>query len=380
MIKYGNPQEVEEYFGDGSANQSYLKNLIKGVDFLGEKEEDLYYKEKGHFTIGSAVDVWITQGKMEYDRQYYVMSDKKPSDAMMSMVKMVFDQSCFDEEAYDGELASIHPDVLLDALNYHKYQARWKEETRLNKVVEEGSEYFEELKKAHGKKLLSSKEDSLTHNIVMSLQSGEYTADYFRDSPTVDVYFQVPVYFEYNGIPCKILLDMLRVDKEFKTIEPIDLKTMAGFTVEFPWAVRARRYDFQGAFYTEGLMALVQGHAKCDKLEIDVTNWQVKMFKFIVETTHTVTNKLTDEVMYFTGKPLVFRMSKNMMEMGKKGRPELVVVGGTNDVDRDIDMYDMIHNPIHGFEYGLGLHEWHTEHGFEKDRDVHLSQGVILLK
>jgi hypothetical protein len=91
MIRYGNPQEVEEYFADGSVNQSYLKNLIKGVDHLGKDEKTMYYEEKGHFIIGSAVDVWLTQGVANYNAQYFTAGEKKPSPTMMSITQMIFD-------------------------------------------------------------------------------------------------------------------------------------------------------------------------------------------------------------------------------------------------------------------------------------------------
>jgi hypothetical protein len=378
MKRYGNPLEVEEYFADGSVSQSYLKNLIKGIDHLGQDEKTMYYEEKGHFIIGSAVDVWITQGVGEYNQQYYTASEKKPSDTMMSMVRMIFDYSMLDEEPTGELLADIEDAVILESLNHHKYQARWKEETRLAAILRDGHEYFEELKLAHGKQILSPNDSTLVHSIVMSVESGKYTGSYLRDSPTVDVYFQVPIYFEYEGIPCKALLDILRVDKEFKTLEPIDLKTMGGFTAEFPWAVRSRRYDFQAAFYTEAVRSLTIGYGRCEPLKTFVEGYQIKMFKFIVETTHSKSDKLTGEFAVYTGKPLCYRLSNKQLILGKHGRPAAVTFATPTKVET-VQAFEISHKAIHGFEYALTLHTWHLINGFQEDRHVAESDGVILI-
>jgi hypothetical protein len=279
-------------------------------------------------------------------------------------------------------LNEVSEGIILNALDYHKYQGRWKPETRIAAVVESASEYFEELKMAHGKQILSPNDSVLIHSIVMSLQSNGRTAEYLRDSEHIDVYFQVPIYFNIKGVPCKALLDILRVDRQNKTLEPIDLKTMGGFTAEFPWAVRSRRYDFQAAFYSAGLNALVHQQAECEPLEVDVAGYQVKAFKFIVETTHTSLNKLSGEFQTYTGKPLCFRVSQDMLYLGKAGRPECVTIAAPVKIfGNTVQAVEIKHKPIHGYIYALDLHTWHNEHGFDEDRHVADSpEGVILLE
>ena len=387
MIIYGNPVEVEEYFADLSTNQSYLKQLIKGVDNLGEKEEDLYYKEKGHFVIGGAVDVYITQGVENFNAQYHISTGKKPSDAIMSMVQMIFDNNISDETSTQSPLEDFGQDIL-EALDFHKYQSRWKEETRINKVIEEGANYFSELQEAYGKKVLSHSEYQLISSILMSISTGKYTAQYFKDSKNVDIYYQVPIYFEYMGVPCKALLDIVRIDKENKTIEPIDLKTMSGFTVQFPNAVKSFGYNFQAAFYLEAVKSLVNKTAKCDKIKILLTGYKILPFKFIVETTHTVTNKLTEETRYFTGKPLVYQLSDEQIKTGKEGRPEIRVIGSNRRLKNEVDfeendtvrLWDIPYKAILGFEDGLRLHHWHSENGFEEDKSTTEAGGIILVE
>jgi hypothetical protein len=392
MIRYGNPQEVVDYFADGSVNQSYLKQLLKGVDNLGEKEETLYFKEKGHFKIGSATDVWITQGKAQYDAQFYCSESTKISDAIKSMVKMIFDSAIFDGVPFNNVLEEVPDGYIEEALNYHNYQGRWKTETRIAKVVTEGAEYFESLREAHGKEILTEVEGNLVHSIVMSINSGKYTAEYFKDSKDIDIYYQVPIFFTYMDIPCKILVDMIRVDRVNKTVEPIDIKTLGDNTVNFPWAVRSRGYHIQGAFYKIGINLLVKDMATCG-VDMKISEYATVDFKFIVETTKLETNALTGETRFFTGKPLVYQMSAMQDHIALYGRPELSVVGSTGSFlnptlgmsvmdmsNEEAKVYPIKHRAIKGIKDAIELHKWHTEHGFDEDKSVAESGGVILVE
>lgn len=386
MIRYGNPQEVIDYFADGSASQSYLKNLIKGVDYLEVKEEVLYYEEKGHFKIGSAVDVWITQGKTNFDEQYFTSEGGKPSDAMMSIAHMIFDNVMFDDVPTNMVLEDISDEQILSALDFHKYQGRWKTDTRIQKVKDECSEYFEELKMSFGKTILTDIESTLVYNIVMSFKSGKYTAKYFQPKLMCDTLYQVPIYFTVDGIPCKALLDMVIIDHNVKKVYPIDIKTMGDFTINFPWTVKGRGYNIQGAFYTEALIQLKEGGGKTPIVEFpDISGYDIMGFKFLVETTKFYKNPLTDEVKYYTGKPLVFALSHELMQYGKVGRPALestarAMSNSQGSESPIFPVYPIHHREVKGYMYALSLHRWHSEHGFEEDKQTIENNGVLILE
>lgn len=372
MIRLGNQQEVEEYFADSSINQSYLKSLLRGVDFIGEDEKKMYYEEKGHFIIGSAVDVYITQGVDSFQEQYYKFEGEKPSDAMISMTHYVFDRCIVDDQIPAAPLSDFIP-LIEEALELHKYQARWKQETRINKVLEACENYFSELKLAHGKQILSKAEVELISSIIMSLRSHKHTAEYFKSNGAKDIYYQVPIYFMLNEIPCKALLDMLIVHRDIKMLEPIDLKTMGGSTITFPYAVKARRYDFQGAFYNEAVHALKNYRANCDIDFGNISDFGIMNFKFIVETTETKKNTATDEVSYMTGRPLVYGLSTGILRQALVGRPEIQVQA----VDIEGEVYPIDYKKIDGVLDALDLYRWHSENGFETDRKVVESNGII---
>lgn len=370
MIKYGNPQDVEEYFADGAVSQSYLKNLIAGVDFLSADEKAMYYEEKGHFVIGSAVDVWLTQGKENYDAQFFSFVGKKPSDTIMSIVKQVFDSACFDDSAPEGDLHQYSAYVL-EAADAHAYSTNWKTETRVNKIMESGFEYFEQLKLAFGKQILGEVETSLIQNIVMSFQSSQFTSHYFKDAPHIDVYHQVPIYFEVNGIYCKALIDKIIVDRDLETVTLVDIKTIGDSVSKFPSAVLKRGYNFQGAFYTKAYRELALGIARSP---IDMSlnsSYTLKPFTFLVETTVHKTNSVTGETRYNTGKPLVFTLGDRQFKLGSDGRQEITL---------STERGEIIYPEIIGYKKALELYAWHLENGFDYDKKVIEYKGEIPLE
>ena len=55
--------EIDKYFESDALSQSSLKKLLTGINsFLNNQKEEseLFYTEKGHFIIGSAVDMLLT--------------------------------------------------------------------------------------------------------------------------------------------------------------------------------------------------------------------------------------------------------------------------------------------------------------------------------
>jgi hypothetical protein len=397
MIRQGLQEEIDEYFGSGRLNQSKLKNIIKGVSYLEKDEKKLYYEEKGHFIIGSAVDTILSQGDLAFERQYHPSLVKKPSDAIKSIVQWVFDNY---EVPGVQELQYLER-YILDACDYHAYQKNWKEETRINKIILEGSSYFSDLIQSKGKQVISKIENDIIDNIVMSFRSHKFTAEYFKDEKDVDIFYQVPIYFTYMGEDCKALLDMIIIDRYNEVIYPIDFKTTGGNVLSFPGAVKSLRYDIQAAFYTEALLSLTApnkenpaGLSRAGELLFPkLKGYKIYPFQFMVETTGFTVDKITGEVNYHQGSPLMFTLSEEQRKIGKFGRPELNLMGSTHD-DREtyrflagtdeqstekVYLHEIKYAKIAGFIDGIGLFKWYEENGYEFDKEVIENNGNIII-
>ena len=353
---------VDTYYEHPAISQSQLK-LLLGPDpsiFNTIQEPDLYFEEKKHFLIGDGVDMQLTRPIEEFNQKFHISNlQNKPSDTIKSIVNQVYDeQKAFNlrNPTFDQTIGVLqdYPGYILLACNDHNYQPNWKTETRIAKVVE-AWEYWEDIKAAEGKVVLSQEENDLISQIVMSIRTNPATSKYFeRDTNYVEILDQYSIYFNYEGIECKALLDRIIVDHKNKTIQPIDFKTMGDQTLYFPKSLRQRRYDIQAAFYTEAL--------KSKKV---YETYEILPFKFIVESTIN------------PGNPLVFTCSSELLDIGKNGRQPYKLCDKPY-ISTEYITY-MKFDEIKGFHQLIEDYKWYMENEFEKSRKIVEAQGEFQL-
>lgn len=366
--------KINEYFESTAIGQSRLKLLLKGFDnFLSSQQKDdteLYYNEKDYFIIGSAVDTILTGEEGEFQKQYYVSEiEKKPSDTEMSIINMIFDELIDNNVAVDMTLAD-YPNMLDNSIKEHSWYNGKPGEKRIAGLIERGKEYFEDLKAAFGKQVISKDQETIINNIVESLRTNSRTAKYFdrvklKMFTAMDIYYQLPIYFEYKGINCKALLDILIVFKDDNgvpiSVQPIDLKTMTGNTLSFLKNVKAHRYDIQGAWYTE---ALINENSSFN-LDYNMEKAKVLPFMFIVESSN------------IPGRPLLYKMSENLLRVGKEGRPEIKLVDANNlFIDSDYKDY-IIMREIRGFDSLIDEYSYYEKTGWKEHKLIEEKDGLL---
>lgn len=340
--------------------QSQLKLLlVHPLLFNSVEEPNLYYEEKKHFILGNGVDIQLTQDLETYKEEFHISEvENKPSDAIKSILNMAFDTIKVLREDEEVEIITSprYKTYILEALESHAYQPKWKEDTKYSKMCE-WYEYWDDLRESTGKKIVSAEEDALISEIVVSLKTNVATAPYFQKSRHEEMYYQKEIYFEYEGLDCKALLDIMKIDNDAHTIQPLDVKTLGDSTMNFSMSLRKRRYDIQAAFYVEAIKAWkeVNGYS----------GYTILPFKFLVESTKT------------PGTPLVFTCSSELEYIGRYGRPE-----GYVEQHSTIDHLGLVkirYKEILGFTQLIELYRYYTEHGFEIDQKVreHSSEFII---
>lgn len=365
MIHYSSPEQIRAYEVAEGINQSLLKLLCKGVDYfnenLTEEQASLYFEEKEHFIIGTGVDCKITNQLEVFNQSYYVSEGNKPGDTIMSIVKKIYDD-CTVAPSHDSLLSEDMRQSILDSVLYHNYQKLWKEDTKIDKIRSEGHTYWKELIDSQGKKILSIDQSKLINEITESLLTKTPLYEILKRanslSEDIDVYYQFPVFFIYEGVQCKGLLDAVIVDHKKRTIRPLDIKTLHDYTINFPSAVRKRRYDFQAAFYTKGLSESLSSLSTV--LGIDVTDYIILPFTFAVESTKRV------------GNPLLWVCTDRILSIGTYGCIEDHPIRS-----RGVEGY--YSNVTLGYSQAIDLYKFHSENGFDKDRIVKENKGVLNL-
>ena len=352
MIFRTTRQQERDYRSNPAISQSQLKLLLKGVHLFNSVEDpqEDYYKEKEHFIIGSAVDTLITMGKETCKEEYYIsLLDKKPGDSVMSVVKEVYDTEFLSVSNITEEhfTESYLEDVIISVAIGQGYQKNWKPETKYNKIIAKGQDYWNDLVKSKGRQILSAEQFTLIKKVYTNLLEHSHTESYFDESDHIDLYYQLPLYFKYAEVDCKGLLDLCIVNHLDKTILPVDIKTMGDYTTNFPMAFFKRRYDIQAAFYTQ---ALISDHDFIQRNNLET--YTLLPFKFIVESTIS------------PGTPLVYTCTNDVITRGKYGIASHQVEGHW-------------FREVKGFRNAIILYNWHQENGFETDKIISESNGEL---
>ena len=356
-------KDIEAYYEDPSINQSLLKDLQDGLAGLKaaaakkQKREEENKPEPDYFLYGGGVDTILTGEKGQYENQYHISTlESTPSDAEVLIIKQVFDELVANEVEIDMSLDQYRSmlDIAIKDQQWYKGNPG---EKRIAGLIERGAPYFEDLKKSLGKKVIGGNIDFTIQAIVKSLRENPRTSKYFdRETQTlidnVDFYYQLPIYWEMHGVKCKALLDMVIVVKDsyghIMTIEPIDLKTMSGETLNFPTQLRVHRYDIQAAWYTKALL----NHFE---VEEDI----IKPFKFIVESTTNI------------GTPLVYELNAETLLHGTWGSP-----AGILETEGGRQMYL---KQIKGWFQFLKEYIFYMENEFREDIIIDNNPGTLVV-
>jgi hypothetical protein len=302
--------EIDSYRGLPGLNQSILKKILTSpLEFkkAKEKQETAVQSTEDHFLFGTLVDLMLTSTKQDFDNRYVVVPDEtKCSDAVKGIVEEVAN-NVFQTETIDCPLESYREDILA-ACDFSNYQANWKDDTRVDKIIKEGAEYFELLKSITGKTPVAHSEYSKAVNCVAALKADAFTKPYVdkkfytnQKIAGVQILDKVIIAFNHNGVLIKGELDRVIVNPVTKEIIPIDFKTTSksinGFKYEF-WKYR---YDFQAAVYYKGILESPQFKEYFDQ------GYVLKNFLYIV-----VEKDLTNV-------PMCFEISQDVLNIGFSG-------------------------------------------------------------
>lgn len=216
--------QVDEptYRADPAISYSTLARFKKeGFDNI----EHLYDKTSSpSLTFGSMVDTLLTDGQEAFDNRFFVASYPDISDTIKSIVNFLVDKT----EGKTLSLSDVPAELIIEATVQYNYGLSWKEETRINKIVEQGYEYFDLLLLSRGKEVVSSEDYEDAKKCVETLRESPATKWYFqKDNPFEDIerLYQLKFKGEYNGISVRCMSDLLIVDHKHKRIIPCDLKT-----------------------------------------------------------------------------------------------------------------------------------------------------------
>lgn len=277
-----------EYVNHPGLAQSDLNLFEKNIYqfhkevILGEKPEE---KKSDALDKGSIADALILQP--DALKSYYVMTQYKASGKEKEVVDAVFNLVSTKMKEKEPnmikwpQLNDFEADIV-KGCEQLAYQGNWKLETRVAKIIEKGKEYFDQLKEAGGRTIVSLDVWNETHALIDQIKEDESTHAIFvklkgehAEKKRYIVHKQ-----EYiinidpaTGEQVKGLLDFWIEDTKLKEIDPWDLKT-AKSHAQFLMNYRMSRYGRQGSFYSNLLSLKYKGY-------------KINPFKFLVLPTQS---------------------------------------------------------------------------------------------
>lgn len=289
----------KEYANTFAINQSALKDFRfkspkrwKGIWI--DRQEDGDKNEEG-FTFGSLMDTMMFTPE-ELDQRFYIGNTKLPSKAIESIVR-----SCYDRIIRENaEIITVtaddfpdeptllplnleeNPDFILTACDEYQespdkekgWNKGWKADTRITKIIKDGSDYFESLVHCNGRKIITSEINFKAIELQDILLADPDTKMYFIEDEGVELKFQFEIFVNHQSqegieIPLKGALDILRIDHKTKTLQVVDFKTSYS-AHDFVNSVKKYGYATQLSFY-DHLLRLWLEQDECKEVYCDYT-------------------------------------------------------------------------------------------------------------
>lgn len=272
------------------------QSQLKGV--LQNNKKD--FKDTIPLILGSCVDTILTTQGLEKDL-YHIGLAKRPSDSVKEIVDKVWNNLVIHDVEFED-----YKSALIAQARDSNYQVNYGNDALWNAIKKDGEAYWNELKDASDKKVITQDEWNFSCDVASRTLSSSITGMYFTEQKNVDKFFQLPLYWTYelNGetIECKGLVDELVVDYENKLVVLIDIKCTDVNNIQmFLRVCKDKGYPFQLSWYKEGLLQ----HPEIGKVLAEGYRLE---FRWMVLPLNT-----------YVFKPWVLPVSDELIMLGKYG-------------------------------------------------------------
>jgi hypothetical protein len=234
----GVQQTKETYYDVGNTNEfvvshSLIKNYSSEDGGSYEKMLEYLSSEKiGKSESKSLENGTLIHRYMENPTSFEVDDDDKPSDTICAIVDKLFN-----EYELDLSMPLDHQLLMAPIIEIAKeigYYPKWGDEAKHRNIVKDGKVYFEFLKKANGKTILTKAQKIALEGMKSSL-NGDQCAPFVHGGFMPMEFKELPLFVQVDGIWYKILVDYLGIDIENKIVAVSDLKSTSK---PLPWFIK----------------------------------------------------------------------------------------------------------------------------------------------
>lgn len=258
--------------------------------------------------FGSAVDSIITGGEKEFKDRFMVADFPSVSDSVLKVTKALYHNF--------SEIYSTINDIpftnIADTCNEVGFYNNWRDKTRVDKVISEGSEYYQLMYLAGDKTIIDSETYQKVRAAVSALRESKATEWYFAPNDpfdnSVERFYQLKFKATFNNVDYRCMMDLAIVLHKEKRIIPCDLKTSSHNEWDFYISMKDWRYDIQNRLYYR----ILRDNIDRDKYFKD---FELMDYRDIVINKNTLTplvwecpfTKSTGDLTFGRNKQIVFR-------------------------------------------------------------------------
>lgn len=259
-----------EYIKHPGLSRSYLLSLA--FNPKDDKEKSSTYLDRGQ-----ALDLLVSSGSIKFDEVYTEEPVPPTRGDRYKIIKAYLDGQDYEAVHESCKIKASAQDII----NCIDLEPAWGRYAKKYKQILE-----------EGKIMLTPEDKTKVYNAYVKLLKDAHTRELIH---SLEHEYQIALYGEIDGVLCKGLIDILKVDKVNKEITPYDLKTTSDYTLDFPRSYYKYRYDIQGAFYQE-------------LIRLNYPDYKVNNFRFIV-----VSLEKNDQ-------PYIFEMSDEELFGARNGK------------------------------------------------------------
>lgn len=211
-------------------------------------------KETDSMKFGSLFDVLLTRPE-DFDSEYAV-TDTLPPPAEQNVLNTLY--TLYPEyKKFD----TIPDENIQYAISVCNYQPRWKYQSQYEHIAEYHG-YYENL--ASGKTFVSSADYTDAIEMKQAFEDNEYVSMIFghtQDASKIEYLYQMKFVANMlvgkKKLRVKIMPDLLVVNHEDKTVQPVDLKTSSASAISFKDNFLKFRYDIEASMYSDVLRVIM---------------------------------------------------------------------------------------------------------------------------
>ena len=229
-----------------SSLATFERDGASAIPFLKEK------KSSEALRFGSLVDTMMTEPE-ELENKFLVADISKVSEAILTIVNNIYEG--FDKS--HNNLAMINRNTILMYVKNANYYPTWKDDTRIDKIINEGKDYFSLLGLAKDKMLITQQDYNTAQDCVEILKLSPYTTKYFSEdyfNSDIESHYQLKFKYSDNQVNVRCMFDRIIVDHKNKTIQPVDLKTTGKNEEDFEQSFLTWSYWIQSNMYSQILL------------------------------------------------------------------------------------------------------------------------------